>query len=386
MLFPRSFIFFLLLFAFFVHGGETTLEVEQDSADTNKAVQTAVQQVSLELMERFIEPSKLKKHETQIQKVISNRSNRYILYTRTAPVIEKEDKSFIVPVTVGFSEENLKKILLEEDLFYAGNSYLRILPLVLFEDLTERENYGWWKTKRSAPDFMKEQISHFYTQIQGTLLAYGFFLIHPELSGSRYFIPEELVFETPKKRNIFDLARFFRSNLVMTGSVKVRESDVESILNLKTELTVYNVESGRLLAEVERLAKIHREEESKKSARPVTVFLRENKKFAKGLGAQLKSIYEAGRLSSNLLKITVRGKLSYRDSNKFKKLLISKVKSITDLQENIVRAGSVTYLAGTTGRTKKVSKTIKSAQFPGFYVRVSRVRKNEIVLTVVPKA
>ena len=378
------FFFIVFLFSFFIWSGETTMEVEQNSPDTKKAVQTAIRKVSIELMEQFIEPSKLKAQKKQIQKIISARFNRYILSTHTAPPIKKDAQSFIIPVTIGFSEKNLKKILLEEDLFYSGTSYLRILPLILFEDLVERENYAWWIKKKNQPISMKEQISEFYNQIQSTLMSYGFFLINPELAGSRYFIPDDLLFTKPKKRNIFNLAHFFQSNLVMTGSVKIRESDVNSILNLKVELMVYHADSGRLLAEIKRFAKIRVEEAQKKSL-SLVLFLKKNQDFAKGLGVQLKSIYEAGQISSNLLKITVQGSLNYKESNRFKHLLNSKVQDIKDLQENIIQSKSITYIASTNSSVEEVSKKIKDTLFPGFYVRVSRVRKNQIILKVVPK-
>lgn len=375
----KTIFLIFLLFSSFVHSGETVLEVEQNSPDMKKAAQTAVEKVSVELMEQFIEPSKLKAQKKQIQRIISAYSNRYILYTRTANPIKKEDQSFIIPVTIGFSEGNLKKILLEEDLFYSGTSHLRVLPLILFENLVDRETYAWWIKKKSESDVSK-QMSDFYNQIQSTLMSYGFFLINPEVAGSRYFIPDKLLFKKPKKRDIFNLSRFFQCNLVMTGSIKVRESDVNSMLNVRVELTVYHVDSGRLLAEVERLEKIRIDE--KKSHPPIAFFLEQNEDFAKGLGVQLQSIYEAGQISSNLLRMTIKGKLSYRDSSRFKDLLSSRVKDIKDLKENIIRSKSLTYIANTSASAQVISKKIKSVVFPGFYVRVFRVRKNEIVLQV----
>ena len=254
-------VYFLILLPCFVWGGETVIEVEQNSNDVKTAVQTAVKKVSVELLEQFIEPSKLKEQKRKIQKIISTYSNRYILYTKTASPVEKEDKTFVISVTIGFSEENLKKILLEEDLFYSGSSHLRILPLILFENVVTRKNYGWWIENTKASLAMKKQIIEFYNQIQSTLMSYGFFLINPELAGSGYFIPDDLRFTKAKKQNVFNLARFFQSHLVMTGFIKVRESDMDSILNLKVELAVYHSKSGRLLAEVERFMKIPVEQE-----------------------------------------------------------------------------------------------------------------------------
>ncbi|MDE0518573.1 MAG: hypothetical protein OXH36_03325 [Bdellovibrionales bacterium] len=374
-------VYLLIVFPVFVWAGETVIEVEQDSKDIKVAVQTAVKQVSVELMEQFIEPSKLKEQKKQIQKIISTYSNRYILYTKTAPPVEKEDETFVISVTIGFSEENLKKILLEEDLFYSGSSHLRILPLVLFENLVNRKNYGWWMEKTNASESVKKPIREFYNQIQSTLMSYGFFLINPESAGSAYFIPDDLRFTKAKKQKVFNLARFFQSHLVMTGFIKVRESDMDSILNLKMELAVYHSKSGRLLAEVERFMKVPVKEENAEIDL-IRFFLDNNKNFTKGLGVQLRSIYEAGQLSSNLLKITVRGFLSYKNLNRFSQLLSSKMRDIKNLQEHIIRSKSITYVASTNAGAKDISAKIKDTVFPGFYVSTSRVTDEEIILKV----
>lgn len=383
-MFNRIVFFLLFIFSFVAQGGELILEIEQDSLDVEKAVKNAVNQVSAELMEKFIEPSKLKERKKQIQKIISTSSNRYILYTKTSTPTHKSDSSYVIPVTIGFSEENLKKILLEEDLFYPGTSQLRILPMVFFEDLVNKEHYGWWMKGKNKSVDRKMQMNSFYNQVQSTIMSYGFFLINPEFAGSFYFVPNDLLFKRPIKKNIFNLARFFKSHLVMTGSIKVRESDIKTMVNIKVELAVYHTDSGRLLAEVERFKKI-KVVEGEKELKPLMLFLKENEDFAKGLGAQLKSIYETGQMASHLFSVTVQGEMSYRDSHKFKQLLISKVTNITALQENIIKSDSMTYIAHIKGSYKKVVKEIEDMIFPGFYVRVSRVKKNEVILKVVPK-
>ena len=179
------------------------------------------------------------------------------------------------------------------------------------------------------------------------------------------------------------MAQFFRSHLALIGSVKIRESDTDSILNLKLYLTVYHTKSGRLLSETERLANIQLEKGKK--VMPVAVFLKKNKNFAKSLGAQLKSIYSAGQISANLLKLTLKGDLSYRASNQFQQLLIAKISAIKNLTENIIRSDSITYIANTSTDIKNISQKIKDTLFPGFNVKVSEVKKNEIILKVAIK-
>ena len=378
----------LFLCSFFAFSAETVLQIEQDTPDRQKAVQTAVQQLSQDLMEQFIEPSKLKAQKKRIQKIISTYSNRYVLYTKTEAPVAKGPKSFVLSVRIGFSEENLKKILLKEDLFYSGSSHLRILPLILFENKIEKQDYGWWR-KNNNSLVMSQAMAAFYSHIQATFLPYHFFVIHPEQAGSRYFVPKSLLSHRLNKKEKFQLARFFQSHLIMTGVVTIRESDADSFLNMKIQLAVYNTDSGRLLAEVERFEKIPLGEGTEKfkmeSMDPVAIFLKKGTGFAKSLGSQLQFIYEEGQLSSRVAQIQVDNTLSHLDLERFKKELISKTPAITSLQEHIISQKSLSYIANTSENLEKLSHQIKSAVFKDFNVRVTGRTKDQLTLKVALK-
>ena len=285
----RFYLGFLLCITRWVFAQEVIVQVRLYEPDTKKATQAAIQSVSMEIMERLIEPAKLKAQKKQIQKLILTRYNRYIIYTKTsvsqAISSEKDMASVIAPssgikvicldapsqscsvpvekdyfmisVTIGFSEQNLKKILLEEDLFYSGVFNQRVLPLVFFDDSVNKKSYGWWMKKNKNVDLaVRSAMQLFYSQLQDELMSYGFYLVNPEFAGSVYLIPKQLKFNRYKKRNIFALADFFQAPLVLTGLVKVSESGQDRILNLKIQLGVYHTKSGRLLAEVEKLEKL----------------------------------------------------------------------------------------------------------------------------------
>ncbi len=367
---------------------ETVLNMEQSTPDREKAVQAGIERLSMDMMERFIEPSKLKAQKKQIQKIISTYSNRYILYTKTGAPVKKGPQSFVLPVTIGFSEENLKKILLAEDLFYSGSSHLRILPLVLFEDKVQKARYGWWRKQKEAPPAtLRQEMSLLHSHIQNAFLPYHFFVIHPEFSASRYFVPKALLSNRLSKKEKFQLAGIFESHLIMMGAVTVRESDVEGILNVQLSLTVHNVDSGRLLAEVDRFEKIPLELKPEPDTKePIMArFLKKDTGFAKSLGSQLQLIYEEGRLSSHALKITLQGPLRSKDLEHFKKQLKARVPAISDLQEHITSQRALTYIVSASLSGKEVQAQLKSAQWDGFDVRVARMKKNNIILKVSPK-
>ncbi len=388
-------LFFFLSFHIISLAGEVTIEIEMEKPNIKKAVQQAIQKVSMEMMKKFIEPSKLKEQKKSIQQIISTFSNRYILYTKTLPA-QKNENSFLIKVTVGFSEENLKKILLAEDLFYSGVFNQRILPMVFFDDRVNNVSYSWWSRKKHhLSPFSRQIITTFYDYIQKELMSYGFYLINTNIAQMVYFLPKKMKFNRMTKKNIFPPARFFQAPFVLTGLVVFRESNHPSFGNLKIELSIYHTTTGRQLAEIERFEKIPIPSSSSTKkynnhstgllATSLPVFLKKNQHFSKGLGIQLKTIYSSGEISSQILKITIQGYLTYQQFQQLKNQIVSSLSSVHQLVEHIISSRSVTFHASTQKPVSVIAQQLKKQSFPGFSVTVSKVKKEEIVLSAVAK-
>ena len=231
----------------------------------------------------------------------------------------------------------------------------------------------------------------FYNRLQSELMPYGFYLMNPEFAGFRYFIPAKFQFKSIRKKTVFNLAEYLGVNMVLIGSIRIREIDDESIFAVKTDLIIYHAKSGRVLAEIKRKETMTLSEESKhveqgkqykQSYRVFSEFLKKQKGLLKGLGVQMGALYKTGQMMSNVLKITVRGDLSYRHFENFKDQLISEILSIKDLKENIIRSGAITYLANTSHSITEVTPLILKAQFSGFDVEVKSGSQREIKLDV----
>ena len=336
----------------------------------------------------------MEEKKQEISRIIAQKSNRYILYTKKGVKRQKEGtKSFVIPITIGFSAENLKHILVEEEVFYSNSFHTRILPVILLEDRVDRELYGWWVNSHRVEKLAiwQSNMNSFYNQLQSELMPYGFYLMNPEFAGFRYFIPEKLQFKFLKKKSVFNLAEYLSTHLVLIGSIRIKEIDDESIFGVKADLTVYHAKSGRVLAEIERTETVTLSKDSKDteqgdqykhSHQIFSAFLKKQKGFFKGLGMQMGALYKTGQMSSNLLKVTVQGELSYRHFENFKNQLISKIISIKDLKENIIRSGSMTYLASTSNSITEIASLILKAKFSGFDVEVKSESKREITLDV----
>ena len=282
---------------------------------------------------------------------------------------------------------------MEEEIFYSNSFHTRILPVILLEDRVDRELYGWWMNGHQMKTLAvwQNNMNLFYNRLQSELMPYGFYLMNPEFAGFRYFIPAKFQFKSIRKKTVFNLAEYLGVNMVLIGSIRIKEIEDEAIFSVKTDLTIYHAKSGRVLAEIERKETMTLSEGSKydkqkkpykQSYRVFSEFLKKQKGLLKGLGVQMGALYKTGQMLSNVLKITVRGDLSYRHFENFKGQLISQILSIKDLKENIIRSGAITYLANTSNSTKEITPLILKAQFSGFDVEVKSGSKREIKLDV----
>ena len=390
--FKKLFLGVVLFYSFSALAGEMVIEVESDKSDEKGIIKTAVKKLSYQLIEKTLEPSQFQKKQEEINKIIAKKSNRYILYTKKGVSRKQKNppSSFITPITIGFSEENLQKILMEEEVFYADSVHTRVLPLVSLEDKTKRKTYSWWTPHiEKGSELQQNSMNAFYSQVQSELMTYGFYLVNPEFAGFRRFTSKELQFAVPKKRAVSNLAKHFNTYIVLAGSIKIKEMESDSMFNIKTDLKVYHLKSGRSLAEAKKSENIilpltksaaeHQDQENK-SLQALSFFLKKQKEFSKGLGLQMQSLYNIGLMSSSLLKVTVQGKLAYRHFESFKKQLISKVKLIKSLQEHIINSHAVTYLANT--KQGDIASAVLKVQFSGFDVDIKNQYKNEIILRV----
>ena len=253
MIILKFILYIILLFSFPAFGNEVVIDIEVKQANAKGVVEKAIKQLSYKLINGILDPSRVEEKKQKINKIIAQKSNRYILYTKKGAFYQKKDSSsFVIPITLGFSEENLQHILLEEEILYSDSFHIRILPFIFLEDRVGRENYGWW-FNQSGKLVWQRSMSSFYNQLQSELMSYGFYLVNPEFAGFQNFIPKKLQARLPKKKLIFDLAKHLNTHLVLTGSVRIKEMDNESIFNVKADLIVYHAKSGRILAEIERV-------------------------------------------------------------------------------------------------------------------------------------
>ena len=132
---------------------EITLNTDQ----LNVARAKALKEIALQLTREVMGEERYLKEQVKINRFIIPGKNRYILSSQLSPPVLTETGAFEWTVKAKVSRENLKKLLLEHDLFYTSKGASCVLPLVYFISYLRDEGEGdqtgtatahswlWWK-------------------------------------------------------------------------------------------------------------------------------------------------------------------------------------------------------------------------------------------------
>ncbi len=365
-------------------GEEAEVLVHLQKQDTSFATQQAIKQVTVHLAKHFT--SSMPSKEQEITKRIFELSDRYILYTKTHPFKKTDSDTFTVSVTVGFSQNNLKKILVKEGLFYTSKAHLKILPLVLFKNNLNNTSYSWWVKGNTGEGFSPSVFKIFYDHVQNHMLSRGFYVLNPEFAQLREFTHKSLWFKKPKKKNVFRLARFFNADLVLTGTVQIKSTGINSIVNLNMDFSVYHSQTGRKLAESKKWQAITLSHPPPVDlfSESLTTFFKTQADFTSSLGDTLKSLYESGHISSYVFLMKVKGKLSYQNSQKLTTLLLSHL-PLTHINEHILSSKSVTYRAYSHHPMDEVVKQLNRLHLKDWHIRNIHTKNKTLIFTPLLK-
>ena len=313
-------IFFILLV--FSYSSESLssiqkkiLQVETSESGSRFILEQAEKQITGELISEMLGEDLYQKQLPQIEKRIYPRKEKFILLTKflteTKP---KEDKKepplFITEVLVHFSKETLKKILIQENLFYADQGANRIIALIEFKDSEKRKTYRWWSGSGKSDENLSflESSNQFYNTLQSIFIQYGFYFIHPNISQSYQMAPAGYKKINPKTARM--IAESFSAQMMILGSIHI--SSLSKDLNqVVWDLSLYNSTHLRELAHHKARIKIPKNNWD---------FLKKHTDYwGKNFAVQLNSIYQKGVLSTKLFHIGILGNLSFLERQAVKK-------------------------------------------------------------------
>ena len=405
MLVSYSFKFIFLCLTFFplsflqAQEIETiTKEVELQVDSKKLAQQKALNEISRELVTEIVGEKKYKENKRKIEKSIIRHQNRYVLFISSSSGKFQDQGKFAFTVKIRVSKENLKQLLLENNLFYDSKGAFCILPIVSFSSYFEgkKETYSWWSDNKIDIGGLQNIAGSFFDLLSREFIKAGFYVIDPVFQRIKDGAPS---FIFPKKGNrakdFLAMAEFYTCDIVLSGRIHAGHrsklsanffsglfSSQKPVLSniypdsyfIQFSLKVFNIKTNQFLFNVQNKFSFM---PSKKNQLKEEVLFR-SKNVLDSVIYQLSSVNDEGSLVLNRMVISVQGPLSYAEKERLQKTLIKHISGIEDLQVRLLNSSRVVYEAKSSQSIQDISKQLKLVILPRFSIQVKGHRNQRL--------
>ena len=384
---------------------EKMLEIQSIQNDVKEITHLAEKKILDDLVLGLLEIEESSEELKKVTDQIFSKSKKFILLTKIIQTKEispspdsadqkqkekhtdskKQDLStefqFVSEVLVRFSKETLKKILIEENLFYKDKGFNRVLALIELKDKVNRKTYRWWEKDQNfqSESMLVQASSLFYNQMQSILMKYGFYSAHPLRGHYQKRIPDHKSYRSLNKRTAKTLAQFFDAHLMMVGSITIDESSVLNMYEASWDVSLYNATHLRKL-------EVHKFKAKIKKANWDFLTEPHYLYWVKNFAMELNSIYQTGTLSTQLLTIALKGKLKFSERKAIKKSLIQQIRSIKNLTETLITRQVIQYRADVEGENNQLVQAIQNLNILDFQLIPSLESDHLIVVQVKSKS
>ena len=376
----------LFLLSFFGFFGEAkpsiekkTITAQSQTKSPKMILEKAEIKMSEELVLEALGAGRFEQLKDKIEKNIFPKRRKFLLLTQLLDTKEMDSKgdkgeAFSSEVLVHFSRENLRKILIQENLFYSSKGARR--AAVFIERLSPEDKIKdrWWASKILNSDDSKKGgavFSSYLSRLQEVFLKKGFFLLHPDFA--RFRIMDEGSSGRLNPKSASRLAEALRAQIMILGTIKMEP------LGGGMHQAIWDV----ALYDRAHLRKIAQDKARVKWPRNSWDFLdKKAQRWFETFASRLSSFYDEGSLSTRLFQIELLGRLSFLERKALKQALISKTNSIKGLTESLVSSKRILYTADIHQDEKTLLKEIQTLKLMDFKLSPQVRSKNHIVIQV----
>ena len=384
MLTALSFIFFWQssLYA----QGIVDVEVEVESALTNRVkarkdlFKSAIENISNKYIQEIIGEDKLQRNRRVIRNKIIRHSGKYILFMKGVDFKKTKSGSKML-VLMKVNIHNLKTLLLNEGLFYKIGGPARVLPLISFVDHQKSQNYSWWVHKyASGRNVMIDVGQNLHDGLAEQLYKRGFFSFKPIRHKLESVIPLAFRVENLQTVDYLFLGQYYNASIVLRGSLVLQEGQRSQGPLIRAKIQALHSGNGRIVGEVIREYRVKAGANSSSQLKRRMTEVSEQ--LSEGLAVQLHDAWKRGTFGADLIQLTIKGPLAYRQLEQLKKLVLERVKDIKSLKERLFKPGEVTFEIDSLSNTKNLAKNFNGQKFPRFKVKVESVETDRLALSV----
>lgn len=312
------------------------------------------------------------KNKTLVESKIIRQSAKFIPFVNPGQPTQQPDGTWKMTVELKLSRASLRKMIFDAGFMSDADGPAAILPMVSFSDRKSGVSSKWWKgePKDEAHKFLGQVSEVFHEQMQKEFVKQGFHAVKP-LVFVESVMPEAYRVDHPSHSDLSFISEFFGTPMIMRGDLRIRESrDMGGLpgAQIGVKLEVVQSVSGRLIAELSRQIEV--DGISSYEAAVVQKLKIEMPDLAKDLASQVLEAWQRGALSSNVMRLQVRGNLNPKQLNDLKSSLLQSVREIKGLKERSFEGGVTVFEMDYSGEATGVIERLKGLHLAGFETRV----------------
>lgn len=346
---------------------------KQGSEAKQEAFDKATAEATLKLTEEILTPERAAKYWSNLKPKLLKNSARYVIFIKGSPP-EVSGGLTRINVQLRLSGDALEGLLREEGLLSSGT--VRVLPVVQISEQNGTP-YTWWAEKLEGggpPEIFKK----FMVQLATKFKARNAYVMDPLNPSFRLSVPSAYRTEVLRREDQALLAQYLKADVVVSGNVAVQKVKAEgSEVKLVFDLQIWQAKSGREIGAIQR-------EEVVASLQPKVLLAALDQaggKVVDELSAKLGEVLAMGGLNLNLIKLSVKGNLDFRQQTDFRKLLAG-LREVKVLRERLFEPTRVIYEIETAASGQDLAKSVQQANFPAFAVEVEDSQDNSLALSV----
>lgn len=357
---------------------EIKIEIKTDSGDKKTAISKAVDQVSRETVEKFLGHEKYLKNEKIIKEDIISNQNRYILFSKSSEPVSQDDGKFLTTVTLGISDKNLERLLIEHNLLFNSKGSLCILPLISFTTvLDKKKTYSWWIAE-NEDNLNWNLAKEFYKQLSFYSVKTGFYSMDPVFSRL-HEVPVSIDgIKKEKTANLKALTDFFQCHIVISGKVFLKENKETAAIENYIAFKVFNIQTRRIFFKMRKKILVPVKQFPLSEDQLKKLFSVVSRRILISVSHQLSDYRKKGALDLSRLFLSIQGPLSYFEKEDLEKALLQHIPSIKTLQKRYMSSNKTTYEIKSEKAIDGLKETLKKANIPGYKIKIIAHNKKQM--------
>ncbi len=366
--------------------------VEHESSEKNavlakkEILEEAILKTSESLIEELVGESKASRNKLIIQNKILKNSARFIPFTKTGELIvinpallnansskandakdsglkeKSELPVYKMAVTLKIRVEELKKMLLENGLFYENDGSPIVLTFIKWIDGSKDVGYSWWLEDSSVvtQGGLKTIEKSFETYLKSSLQKNYFYLIRPGLFHYQTLTDKSTLSDLMSVSDMQAFAQKLGAQVLIKGQVLIKNG------LLQFDLEGLQVQNLRAIAQVSRKFSFEKNKEGFETV-------------SQEISGQILEAWQKGSLGASVYRLSLNGRIPPLVRENIKEFLKSKLKELKNIKERYLEYSKLTFDIESSSNPLIFKEKLTSFEYMGFKFNLESANEKEAI-------